>query len=44
MNDKNEDKKIIVWNDTETMIEEELLEDDIYVEENEEDKKCTGCI
>ena len=34
---KNEDK-IIVWTDTETMSEEELLEDDIYVEDNEEDK------
>ena len=33
MNDKKENEIIIAWIDTETMSEEELLEDDIYIEE-----------
>jgi len=35
---KVEPEKNIAWIDTETMSEEELLEDDIYVEEEKEDK------
>jgi hypothetical protein len=33
MNDKKENEIIIAWIDTETMSEKELLEDDIYIEE-----------
>ncbi len=36
MNGKKENERIIAWIDTETMTEEELLEDDIYVEEEKE--------